>query len=414
MLAPSDLPGIRRLASEVLAELREGSLVVLGAPSSAIGKRWLDWLLEALRSQARECGEPSPIELPPLAGSLADPLSEIAATSRVGQVRSLDDLLEYFPEEGGLVLVIECEPGLGPGWKHFFDSVRRAFRAAGARRLRPVFAVIVGSDEYPPITNDVGSRVYAFWNLFQWEELRILAANVLPRNENALTRAWRVATYAGAANGDPQMLLRLCRESPDRLDQVVELAIHNADTCGEREWDTGPVPDQRWQVPPGCLGPWSAGASLGHTVDRGALWAVGGMARETADRYVRAAIWREQLAGILPVVVELGFGVVPTIISLAGSDWLREAPAEKRISEMDFRLEPKEIMDIFGAGRFGKLPKSIWSFLDLLRRTRNDLAHMSPVELRQIREIWQGNDVIGRRFRRPVRSAAQSPTKKLP
>lgn len=127
------------------------------------------------------------------------------------------------------------------------------------------------------------------------------------------------------------------------------------------------------------------------------------MAGETAERYVRAAIWREQLTGLFPVVVELGFRIVPTITSLTGPDWLREVPDEKRVSETDFRPEPKEVMDIFGSRRFGKLPKSIWSFLDLLRRTRNDLAHMSPIELRQVREIWQGNDVIGRRFRRPDR-----------
>lgn len=407
MQVPSGLPGIRRLASEVLAELGEGSLVALSVPSGATGKRWLGWFLETLRTQIREGGEQPPIELPSLAGSLPDPFSEIAATGSVGQIRSLDDLLEYFPEEGPLVLVIECEPSLGLGWKHFFDAVRRAFRVADARRLRPVLAIIVGSREYPPITNDVGSRVFALWNLFRWEELRILAIDVLPQNENALTRAWRVATYAGAANGDPKMLLRLCRESPDRLDRVVELATRDAGSCGGCEWDTHPVSDQRWDVPPGCIGPWSVGELLGHTVDRGALRAVGGMAGETAERYVRAAIWREQLTGLFPVVVELGFRIVPTITSLLGSDWLREVPDEKRVSEMDFRLEPKEVMDIFGAGRFGKLPESIWSFLDLLRRTRNDLAHMSPIELRQVREIWQRNDVVGRRFPRPDRGPAR-------
>lgn len=403
MPVPAALPGIRRLASEVLAGLGEGALVALSVPSGAAGKRWLGWFLEALRGQIREGREPPPIELPPLAGSLPDPFSEIAATGRVGRIRRLDDLLEYFSGEGPLVLVIECEPNLGLGWKHFFDAVRRAFRVADARRLRPVLAVIVGSREYPPIPNDVGSRVFALWNLFRWEELRILAADVLPRNENALTRAWRVATYAGAANGDPQMLLRLCRESPDRLARIVELAAQGAGSSGGCEWDTLPVSDLRWDVPPGCIGPWSVGDLLGHTVDRGALRAVGGMAGETAERYVRAAIWREQLTGLFPVVVELGFRIVPTITSLTGPDWLREVPDEKRVSETDFRPEPKEVMDIFSSGRFGKLPKSIWSFLDLLRRTRNDLAHMSPIELRQVREIWQGNDVIGRRFRRPDR-----------
>ena len=398
MLVPSGLPGVRGLASEVLAELREGSLVAVSVPSGATGRRWLGWFLEALRDQTRECGEPLPIELPPLPGSNPDPLSEIAATGGVGHVQSLDDLLEYFPEEGALILVVECEPSLGPEWKHFFESVRRAFRSAGSRRFRPLLALIVGSREYPPITNDVGSRVFALWNMLRWEELRLLAVNVLPPSENALTRAWRVATYAGAANGDPEILLRLCRESPNRLDDVLELALHDADAGGECEWDAGAIPDQRWHVPPGCIGPWSVGELLGHTVDRGALRAVGGMERETADRYVRSAIWREQLTGLFPVVVELGFSLTTTITSVLGRDWLQDVPTEKRVSDDDVRLEPKEVMELLGPRQLARLPPTIRSLLDRLRRTRNDLAHMSPIELRQMQRIWQEHDRVCKRF----------------
>ena len=253
MLVPSGLPGVRGLVSEVLAELREGSLVAVSVPSGGTGRRWLGWFRESLRERTRECGEPVPIELPPFPGSLPDPFAVIAAANGVGQVRDLDDLLEYFPDEGALVLEVECGPSLGAEWKRFFDTVRRAFRGAGSRRLRPVLALIVGSDEYPPIANDVGSRVFALWNMLRWEELRLLAVDVLPQDENALIRAWRIATYAGAANGDPEMLLRLCRECPDRLHQVIDVALSDANSRGELELDVGPVPDQRWHVPPGCL-----------------------------------------------------------------------------------------------------------------------------------------------------------------
>ena len=261
-----------------------------------------------------------------------------------------------------------------------------------------MLVLIIGSDEYPPIENDVGSRVFALWNMLRWEEVRLLALDVLPHEENSLVRAWRTATYAGAANGDPELLLRLCRECPDRLDQVVECALPDADGFGEFELDMGSIPDQRWNVPLGCVGPWSLGEIIGHTIDRGTLRTITSMAREAADRYVRTAIWREQLSGLFPVVAEFGFGVTSTITSVMGRDWLRDIPADRKISNDDVRLEPKEVMDIFATGRYRRLPTSIWNFLNLLRSTRNDLAHMSPVELQRMKQIWQGHDVIGRRF----------------
>ena len=91
------------------------------------------------------------------------------------------------------------------------------------KNVKDGLAIVVGSCEYPPITHDVGARVNALWNTVRWEELRLFADSILPRSENALTRAWRVATYSGAANGDPEVLVRLYRESPDRLVQVVAL-----------------------------------------------------------------------------------------------------------------------------------------------------------------------------------------------
>lgn len=398
MLVPSGLPGIRGLAAEVLEGLREGSLVEVSVPSGATGQRWLRWLLQALRDQSRERGEPLPLEVGSFQGSQSDPLAGLAAAGPTEGVQSLDDLLAYIPDDGALIVVIECDDVLSSEWKRFFDSVARAYVGADTHRLRPLLAVIVGSREYPPIVPDVASRVFALWNVVRWEELRLLAAAVLPQDENALTRAWRVASYAGAANWDPDLLLDLCRESPDRLEHVLDRALDGSVGPDAPEWNRGTVPDQRWQVPATCIEPWASGELFGHTVDRGAARAVGSMPRQTAEHYARAAIWREQLTGLFPVIVELGFGVTSILTSLLGAGWHREVPEERKVSDDYLRLEPSEIMEVLGPERHGRVPRSIWSLLDLLRWTRNDLAHMSPVDLPRIRQIFQAHDLVQRRF----------------
>ena len=400
MLVPSSLPGIRELAAEVLAEIREESLVAVSVPSGATGKRWLAWFLEALRDLIRACGEPLPTEVGSLKGSFSDPLAGLAATECLDRVESIEDLLAYFPDDGALIFVVECEDFLSPEWKTFFGSVARAYVGEDAHRLRSLIAIIIGSREYPPITPDVASRIFALWNVVRWEELRLLAAAVLPEDENALTRAWRVATYAGASNWDPDLLLRLCRQSPDHLDQVVDIAVSNAVAHSEPEWNAGTIPERRWQVPANCTDPWATGKLFGHTVERGIARAFDGMRREAAQNYARAAIWREQLSGLFPVVVELGFYASSAVTSVLGTEWHREVPDERKVPDGYLRLEPKEIMEILSTRRYGRIPQSIWSLLDLLRRTRNDLAHMSPIDLPRIRQIWQGHDLVQKRFLR--------------
>lgn len=384
----------------MLAEIQEESLVAVSAPSGATGERWLAWFLEALRDLIRACGEPLPTEVGSLKGSLSDPLAGLTATKYLEHAESIEDLLAYFPDDGALIFVVECEDFLSPGWKAFFGSVARAYVKEDAQRLRSLIAIIIGSREYPPIMPDVASRIFALWNVVRWEELRLLAAAALPDDENALTRAWRIATYAGASNWNPDMLLRLCQLSPDHLDQVVDLVLPNALAQSESEWNSGTIPELRWQVPANCIDPWATGKLIGHTVERGIARSFDNMRRDTARDYARAAIWREQLSGLFPVVVELGFSASAAVTSVLGTVWHREVPDERRVPDGYLRLEPGEIMEILGNRRFGRLPQSIWSLLDLLRRTRNDLAHMSPIDLPQIRRIWQGHDLVQKRFLR--------------
>ena len=77
---------------------------------------------------------------------------------------------------------------------------------------------------------------------------------------------------------------------------------------------------------------------------------------------------------------------------------LRDVPTEKQVSDDDVRLEPKEVMELLGPRQLARLPPTIRSLLDRLRRARNDLAHMSPIELRQMQRIWQKHDRVCKRF----------------
>ena len=195
---------------------------------------------------------------------------------------------------------------------------------------------------------------------------------------------------------------QLSREFVHIMDQLPDTEGGQADHSGASwpafDWATAAVPDRRWHVPPAFVGPWAAGDLLGYTAERGLVRATGGMASETGSRYLRGAIWREQLTGLFPVVVELGFDAAAAITSAMGTSWQQAIPAGRKVSDSELRLDPKEVMEIFSTGRFGKVPQSIWSFLDLLRRTRNELAHMSPLELQRMRHIWQGYDLVCKRF----------------
>ena len=139
----------------------------------------------------------------------------------------------------------------------------------------------------------------------------------------------------------------LCRKSPDPLDEVVALALDSAETRVEVGRWARTIPDQRWDVPPAAVGSWAAGDVFGDTIERGPVRATGGMGTRIGNRYLHAAIWREQLTGLFPVVVELGFNATAAVTSTMGTSWLQAIPSKRKVSDSDFRLEPREIMDIF-------------------------------------------------------------------
>ena len=108
-----------------------------------------------------------------------------------------------------------------------FSAVQdRVYRSCGLEfRQRPVLVVLVGCSEYPPVETTIGIRIRALWNPIRWEEIRLLTEAELPKDENALVHAWRVAVYSAVSGGDPGTISRLCSDIPNSLTEAIECSI---------------------------------------------------------------------------------------------------------------------------------------------------------------------------------------------
>ena len=102
--------------------------------------------------------------------------------------------------------------------------------------------------------------------------------------------------------------------------------------------------------------------------------------------------------GFSPSLSNWGSALLRSSLLSWGPLGIGRFPRNERFQTNIFGLNLGEIMDILGARRYGRVPTSLWSLLGLLRRTRNDLAHMAPVDLPRIRQIFQEHDLVQRRF----------------
>ena len=401
VLLPFSLPSIQTFSSDIWEILDAGELVILSSPATNTGKRWTQAILDALDSIARQKGEAASTRLDPLQGDCAVPLPIMASALDLTEIDSVADLLECFGREPVVVLTLCCNNGLSSGWRELFLEIARNYRTIGAEvRQRPILAVLLGCAESPPIGARVGIRVRELWNVFRWEEIRLLVESGLDSNENALVRAWRIAVYSASANGDPDIAALLCRERPNSLRETVECCLATlmcSSPSTNANLSTPFVADQKWNVPSTVVQQWSNGQIAGSTLERGVSFNTEYMERADAQAYLLHAIWREQVAGLLPVVMEVGFSVNQAVTHEIGPCFLEDLPQEVRPGGQLY-LEPREVIQRIEERADWWVPNTIWKMLQLLKRTRNALAHMRPVDQGLIRDLWQQYDIVRRRF----------------
>lgn len=411
MLDSSELPSVRRFALELWEATEEGVLAVLACPSSACGSRWVDAVLDAFGRISAERGDPSPVRLDHVPSESDDPVKALALGLDLEGEPSVAGLLESFGREPVCILVLNCQDRLSAAWRRLIADFARQARALGVEtRLRPFLIVVTGCVEYPPVDFAVGIKVRAIWNAVRWEEVRLLVESGLATNENSLARTWRLSVYCATSNGDPEVAAMLCRELPNSIAESVELGLASR-TCGKQvrlEQAIPLVADQRWDAPVAAVSQWAAGRLIGSTLERGPCYNLEHLQEGAARVYLLMAIWREQIAGLLPVLMEMGFSLNAAVTNVIGEGWMDGVPAEQRGPGGQVSLEPSEIVERIKTRSSGRVPDSLWNLLQLLRVTRNDLAHMRSVEYGRIRELWHGYDMVRKRFESSVNSERQS------
>ena len=411
ILRPHDLPSIRRFVDSLAVALDEGEFVILGCPQSPGCERWTTAILDALEVCTRQKDEPSPIRLQSLGGDIEDPVPHVAVALNYPAGTQVPELLQGFGGEAITILKIACANGLSDGWRRLFAQIGKMYRVTVGSRLRPILALLTECGDFPPIEPQVGTRVKALWNVVRWEETRLLVESMLESNENALVRAWRIAVYSAAANGDPDLVTLLCRRTPSSLTETIGIILDDVNcSVSPQSMPVMPfVPDQRWEIPSVVAREWAEGWVTGITLERGTVLNISCMTRMDAQAYLLGAIWREQVAGLLPVVMDMGFSVNQGVTNAVGDIWLNGLPEGVRGPDGRVHLEPTEVIARFT----GKLwiPDTLWRTLHLLKNTRNDLAHMRPVDHGLIQELWQRYDQVRHRFA-VDRTAGKHPTQR--
>lgn len=400
MLRPPGLPGVRQFAADLWEGIDLGELSVVGSPYSGPCAKWLEISLEALNDICRERGDAVPVRVAPLDGLKSCPLRSLGEPLQLGPNPSVDALLESFGREPAVVVSIHCSKGLSNAWSALLADLRRRVKQAQEDRQRPYIFVLVGHTGFPPFEAGVGVRVRSMFNMVRWEEMRLLAGATLSDSENPLVRAWRVCVYSAVSGADPDLLEQLCLEAPNSLKEAMAVTL---DYRTDDEVDAPAVfepflVEHRWQVPASLRAGWAAGHVHGATLERGIGINVTSVDERSACDHLRAAIWREQVSGLLPTLMEMGFDIATVVLSRPSDGASDQVAIQSRGPGGRVLLEPAVLMDLIRSHAGHRVARPIWEFLSLLRRTRNDLAHMSPVEYARVRDLWHGYDLARRHF----------------
>ena len=361
----------------------------------------MEAILEALEDIARKRDDLPPVRSPELSGDIDIPGPSVASALGFPRPASVGELLERLDGETITVLRINCRNGISEGWKLFLAELCKATRTTDTeRRLGPVLAILTECREFPPIRAGVGVRVRALWNVARWEECRLLVESMLDIKENALFRAWRIAVYCAVSNQNPTLISLLCRNRPNSLNETIEMALDQVG--GGKIAPAGTpmlfLPEHRWEIPSHVVCDWAEGRISGSTLERGSTLNIEFMEREDARKYMFDKIWIEQVAGLLPLIMEIGFSSAQAAMNVAGSARFGELDEDQYRMDGRVILEPTEIIRRLEGPPKTRVPNTLWQTLLLLNKTRNDLAHMRAVELGRIRQLWQNYDGVRRRY----------------
>ena len=397
MLNVEDLPSLKNIAEVILSEGNSNQLIIFCIPTENIWIKWKDFILNALKNKINERGESQFWETLIADNKTSSPQKDIAAFLGFRNNADLSEILSSYGSESPLIIELLCNKKLSDPWQSFINKAARFFRifdSGNAHRLICMF--LISPPTYPPVQINVGLRCYGFWNPLRWEEFRLLVADKFIGEENVLSRAWRISTYTGAANSDPDLILMLSRNSPRSLSDVKK-QVTNTFKVEKRKNDTNTVnrffEEKRWDIPVGLTNKWLNGNIVGNTLDRGSIIPWHCISDEDFEDNFSRTLWREQVAGLYPLLMEITFFTSEIISEIMGSKWKSYLNSGEN---PDSETEPGVILGIFKEYKLGFLPDKIFNLLHKLRKVRNKLAHLKPVDFKDVNQIWTLFDQISK------------------
>lgn len=377
------LPSLWKAAARVSEAFSVPKLVIISFPNPSLAKPWkevfLPTVLEYLRIK-EEVEESIDVSFD---ASSEDPLCKMGEALEM-EFGGLDEFL--YPTHGEPIVVLhwEAAQALPASWQEFLRLfISQMEHSDQTIPFRKLMILNEGNGEFPEFLEGSPSVEHLqLWNAITWEELRLYAGSLVEDEPNDIRKAWMISTYSGASNFDLRVLMHLCDERPMSIEGTLAEAqsvlsedpTHSVRQAFLLDKHFG----REWRPPASMLNAWFSGATIGATIERGFVRPWNSYSPTERSSIANHLIWKEQVSGLFPLLIELGRELNERILEKYGEEFSGTVAPTIEPSEM---LAAIRQVDCW-------LPQNIYEGLKKLRDARNQLAHLEPLERRDLEAIW--------------------------
>jgi hypothetical protein len=349
------LPGPREFLETLVDDLREGRHIVVLLPEHGPQNHGL---LSALREEWREDGAIESV-LASAGQTAVEALTERYPVPP-GVHPTPQTLMSVPGFRGRVIWVDGLSEKAWTSWREFLTEYQHLTRNVGLIERTIFIAPVVGEATRATISADVGLSVRRWDGMVDRADMLLFSMYaVRPRGFPSRLASLLSATIAQVAVFDPEVVLRLADERPERVLVPTDVLL---DVARERRWERGTPRD------------WTIGTSSvieGRQESHAALEALG----EGVER----RLWQAQVAVLFPVIEEHRLSLVRRL---------------RRHLRIPFRAQSELITDPRDL-ELGHLLHQILAFRlpiaradrDLvmeLKEARNHLAHLEPLSPEEI------------------------------
>lgn len=379
------------LASDIVSEMRSGKTAFIQFPRYINRDFWQQEVLVACQNELRLQGEDIGFELVFVEDGRCGP-TDVIDNIDLSTDSGVSRFLTEYGYDPIAFLVYKPLSDL-PDWVEFFEKITRGQKGVNASHMSRLILVITDSEEIPGHYATASVSTYQYWNPVRWEELRLAAHEWLGQSANEATLAWMVATYVGASNGDPVCLKELCIDKPRTIRDVISVNFKNTILRTRQsaisKADPQSVKNFSWKLPIQFEREWDENGLVGLTLDRGPKHATGLENDSAHTEDLRRAIWKEQSSGLLSLIIEIGYQTNQALDRMLKSEWrVRLAQYCGCSTGESYFREPTDIINFVHNEPDLRLPETFLGLLRELRGVRNKLAHLVPIELTPMKQIW--------------------------